>query len=197
MTLAGMELEELSIPDDIRLYGHCPMKSGDQTIMRFYLDRVASGMSPRFAETLAMQEPPGIGITTSVFLQDQRRWGGSILDQHGGNELEVLGLKADLAKHGYKLKSDDQYIKTAAEFRGDPRAIVNETQSFSDLKKSLKERQARRAEQPAKVKHKLSPKIVERIRRQKIQSNPDLARKDQGELRHEIISKHGTKAEVL
>jgi hypothetical protein len=192
-----MKLKDLDIPDEIRQYGDCQMKSGDQTIMRFYLDRIAAGMSPRFAETLAMQEPPGIGITTSVFLQDQRRWGNSILDQHGGNELEVLGLKADLAKHGYKLKADDQYIKTAAEFRGDPRAIVNETQSFSDLEKGIKERQKRRAEEPAKIKRKLAPKIVERIRQQKIKSNPDLARKDQGELRHEIISKHGTKAEVL
>jgi hypothetical protein len=192
-----MKLKELDIPDDIVRYGDCKMKSGDQTIMRFYLDRISAGMSPRFAETLAMQEAPGIGITTAVFLQDQRRWGGSILDQYGGNELEVLGLKADLAKHGYKLKSDDQYIRTAAEFRGDPRAIVNETQSFSDLQKNIKERQARRADQPAKIKHKLSPKIVERIRQKKIQDNPDLARQDQRELRHEIISKHGTKSEVL
>jgi len=192
-----MTLAELDIPEDIRLYGNYRMRSGDQTIMRFYLDRIAAGMSPRFAETLAMQQAPGIGITTSVFLQDQRRWGGSILDQHGGDQLEVLGLKADLAKHGYKLKSDDQYIKTAAEFRGDPGAIVNETQSFSDLKKRISERQKRRSEEPAKIKHKLSPKIVERIRQQKIKQNPDLARKDQRELRHEIISKHGTKSKVI
>jgi hypothetical protein len=192
-----MKLKELDIPSDIREFGSCQMRTGDQTIMRFYLDRIAAGMSPRFAETLAMQEAPGIGITTSVFLQDQRRWGNSILDQHGGNELEVLGLKADLAKNGYTLKADDQYIKTAAEFRGDPRAIVNETQSFSDLEKGIKERQSRRADQPAEVKQKLAPKIVERIRQRKIQQNPDLARKDQRELRHEIIEKHGTKSKVI
>jgi len=46
---------------------------------------------------------------------------------------------------------------------------------------------------PFTPNHRLNPKIVERIRRTKVEENPDLARRDQNELRAEIVDAHGTK----
>ena len=43
------------------------------------------------------------------------------------------------------------------------------------------------------VKHRLNPAIVERIRQRKIKENPDLAHKNQRDLREQIIDQHGLK----
>ncbi len=203
MTAAYLErteqdLAEVPVPYDIQLYGECAMRCGNKTIMQFYLERIADGVSPRLAETFAMQQAPGIGITTSIFLQDQRRWGSSIADQYKGQPHELEDLRRGLAKRGYKLKSDDQYISTAARFPNDPQAIVNQTQSFDEVKKRVEERQKRAADAgPMKIKHKLHPKLVERIRQRRIERNPDLKRADQSKLRAEIIEKHGSKGDTV
>jgi hypothetical protein len=145
----------------------------------------------------------GIGITDSVFIQDQNRHGRSILDRHNGDARAVERLRKALAKNGYTLKGGDHYIPTVGLPFGDPRAIVNHTQGLGDLKRNLSKfnktvegeieiKGEQRA--PAKKKVPLHPRIVERIRQQKIKENPDLARKDQRVLREEIIHKHGSKA---
>ena len=196
MTVSG--LAEVPIPYDIQLYGECPMRVGDKTVMQFYLERIAEGAEPRFAELLALQSPPGIGITTSVFLQDQRRWGSSIADQYKGQPRELDALRKGLARNGYKLKSDDQYISTAARFPNDPAAIVNETQGFDEVQRRVSEQQKRAADAgPMKVKHKLHPRIVNRIMERKIEHNPDLKRADKSKLRAEIIEKHGSKGDTV
>jgi hypothetical protein len=183
------KLQSLEIPDDIL---------ADQWQLDRYLQMVADGTTPKMAVLLASQKPCGIGITSSVFLQDQRRHGGSILDQMK-SPGQVDALRKGLAKNGYRLKADDQYIATAARsgMAYDPEAIVNETQDFKSLEKKVAERQKIASEQPATIKRRLAPHLVERIRQQKIQKNPDLARTDQRELRERIIDKHGTKAKVL
>lgn len=145
----------------------------------------------------------GIGVTDSVFIQDQNRHGRSILDRHNGDARAVERLRKALARNGYTLKGDDHYIPTAGFKFGDPRAIVNHTQGLGDLRRNLQENGKTvegeieiKGEQkaPAPRKVPLHPRIVERIRQQKIKENPDLARKDQRALREEIIHKHGSKA---
>ena len=143
----------------------------------------------------------GVGVTDSVFIQDQNRHGRSILDRHNGDARAVERLRKALAKNGYALKSDDHYIPTVAKKFGDPAAIMNHTTGLSGIKKRLEDRgqsmegeiNLKPREYERKVKHKLNPKIVERIRQQRIKQNPDLARKDQRELREAIIDQHGSK----
>jgi hypothetical protein len=143
----------------------------------------------------------GVGITDSVFIQDQNRHGRSILDRHNGDVRAVERLRKALAKNGYTLKSDDHYITTAAKHFGDPAAIMNHTTGLGGLRKNLESRgqsmegeiNLKPREYERKVKHKLNPQIVERIRQRKIKENPDLARKDQRELRESIIDQHGLK----
>lgn len=145
----------------------------------------------------------GIGITDSVFIQDQNRHGRTILDRHNGDARAVERLRKALAKNGYTLKADDHYIPTVGLPFGSPEAIVNHTQGLSDLRKTLAKRgQTVNGEieikgemkPPKQKKIRLHPRIVERIRQQRIKENPDLARKDQRALREEIIHKHGSKS---
>jgi len=143
----------------------------------------------------------GVGITDSVFIQDQNRHGRSILDRMNGDVRAVERLRKGLAKNGYTLKSDDHYIATAATKPNDPAAIVNHTTGLGGLRSRLEGRgqsmegeiNLKPREYERQVKHKLNPKIVERIRQQRIKQNPDLARKDQRELREAIIDQHGSK----
>jgi hypothetical protein len=149
----------------------------------------------------------GVGITDAIFIADQNRHGTSILDRMNGDYRAVERLRKGLAKNGYTLKSDDHYISTAALKPNDPAAILNHTTGLGGLKKRMEDRgqsmdgeikiKARENGLPTPIKHQLNPRIVERIRQQKIKENPDLARKDQRELCKQIIDERGTKAKFL
>ena len=91
------DLKELEIPADVQRYGDYPMRTGDKTILQFFVECVAKGNSPRMAESLAMQEPPGIGITDTTFIADQNRHGRSILDRMGGDQRSVEALRKNLS----------------------------------------------------------------------------------------------------
>ncbi len=179
-----MDLKVLTVPSDVEQRG----------TTLFYLDMISKGTSPKMAEMLAMQQAPGIGITNTQYLQDQNRWGTSILDRMNGDHRAVERLRKGLAKKGYKLKADDHYISSAANGFADPNAIVNSHQTFSELEKRVEESAKIRAETPPKEKVALNPQIVERIRQRKISENPDLARKDQREVIAGIINDHGSKS---
>jgi hypothetical protein len=203
MVRATEELKELNIPPDIDRYGDCAMRHGDKTILEFFLNLVANGESPRMAEALAMQQSPGVGVTDTVYIQDQNRHGRNILERMGGDQRAVDDLRKSLARNGYKLRSDDHYIPTAARFRGDPQAIVNGTQTFGDLQKRLVNRgtatfgavdtkhDAERAR--TKQHSRLSPSIVKRIDKRNLEADPDLARVSVRDRHADIVEKHGAK----
>lgn len=195
------ELTELEIPSDIDRYGDCLMRQGNKTILEFFLTLVSKGESPRMAEALAMQSAPGIGVTDTQYMQDQNRHGRSILERMGGDQRQVEVLRKSLARNGYKLRSDDHYIPTAARYHGDPQAIVNGTQTFSDLKKRLAER-GTATYGAVETKHdvergrkkqqtRLNQNIVNRIDQRNITANPDLARVPVRDRHADIVTKHG------
>lgn len=207
------ELRDLGLPEEIiqwELEGR-RTKAGNLSPGEHYLNCLDSGSEPAFAIQLVAQaigaSRPGIGITDSVFIQDQNRWGRSILERHNGDARAVERLRKALAAQGYTLKSDDHYIPTVARFFGDPEAIVNHSQGLSTLRRRLKERgnqtygeievEQRDKGKPRPLQHKLNPSIVERMRAEKIKENPDLAHKDQRELREQIIDQHGAKGNFV
>ncbi len=183
------KLKQLDIPDDIQAFGDCPMRCGDKTVMQFFLESVAAGNTPKFAETLAMQQAPGIGITNAVFQSDQRRHGLSILDRMNGDRRAVERLRGQLAKQGYSLKSDDHYIPTAAAFPGDVNAVLSNT----NTRESVQNHANHVAEERLKPKPHvaLNPRIVNRIAQERIKADPSLARKPRAELAASIIERHG------
>ncbi len=203
----------LSLPAEIQQWERegRRTKAGNLSPAEHYLDCLDAGSTQEFAIQLVAQaigvSRPGVGITDSVFIQDQNRHGRSILDRHNGDARAVERLRKALAAQGYTLKSDDHYIPTVARFFGDPQAIVNQTSGLGELRKRLEARgtefhgeielEARDKGKPVEVKHLLNPKLVERIRQRKIKENPDLARKNQRELREQIIHEHGGKRKTL
>lgn len=203
-------LREQGIPSEIIAWHERGRltKAGQIPILEHYLNCLdANNGDERMAVQLCAyaigESRMGVGITDNVFIQDQNRHGRSILDRHKGDARAVERLRKALARNGYNLKSDDHYIPTVARFFGDPQAIVNHTTGLGTLRQHLEgqgrtvegeiELKARENGLPFAVKHKLNPKIVERIRRNMIKENPDLARKDQRELREAIVDKHGQK----
>lgn len=186
-------------------------KAGDMCPIEHFIQCIESGSTPDFATQLVAQacgaSRMGVGITDTVFIQDQNRWGRSILERHNGDHRAVERLRKALAKNGYALKSDDHYIPTMGLPFGHPDAIVNNTQGLSEMKRKAEARgkecqgeinvEDREKGRPVPIKHQLNPKIVERIRERKIKENPDLAHKDQRELRAQIIHDHGTKKKFL
>jgi len=187
------QLKELDIPHDVIAAG--------ESVVQFFLDMIVKGQSPSMAAMFALRQPPGIGITDAIFVADQNRHGRSILDRMGGDARQVEFLRKGLAKNGYKLKDDDHYIPTAARFANDPEAIVNNTQTFGDLKKKIEARgdatygfvdKEKVQRKPAKKKHQLHPRIVKRIDQHMVKQDPGRASKPVTERHAEIVERHGS-----
>jgi len=206
--------KQIEIPDEVLSWHERGLttRAGNVPVLEHYLNCLKANdgnerMAVQIVAYAVGESSMGVGITDAVFIQDQNRWGRSILDRMGGDHRAVERLRKGLAKNGYTLKSDDHYITTAAQKAYDPAAIVNHTTGLGGLKRRLEDRgQAMEGEinlkprengLPTPIKHQLNPKIVEQIRQRKIRENPDLARKDQRELRQQIVEQHGTKKKVL
>ena len=208
------QLQEIEIPREILDWneeGLCT-RAGRVPVLDHYLNCLAANdgnekMAIQIVALAVGKSSMGIGITDAIFIQDQNRHGTSILDRMNGDHRAVERLRKGLAKNGYTLKSDDHYITTAAIKPNDPGAILNHTTGLGGLKKRMEDRgqsmegeitiKPRENGKPTPIKHQLNPIIVERIRQQKIKENPDLARKDQRELRQQIIQERGTKKKFL
>jgi hypothetical protein len=186
------KLTELAIPYTVADMAATSLMSNGKNRVVFFLELVAKGESPKMAEVLATQSPPGIGITDDIYIADQNRHGRTILDQFNGNEAQLKIFAKELKKKGYTLKSTDKYIPTAATEFADPKAILNHGQN------SLKKLSEKKETPPTRVKacggKRLNEKIVRRIMQEKFAKDPGLRFKDTRELRESIIDKHGTKA---
>lgn len=178
------------IPADIR-------KAGDDVVLFYLYLLKEKGNAPRMAEMLALQSPPRC-MTDDVMMQGI----GTLDQQFGGNDRHLNDVTKCAIHHGYKPKTSDYYMASLARFPGDPEAFVNHGQGRGHIKQLLEKRgwagdglvkvDARGPEDDPfeQRKHKLNPKIVERIRKQKIRENPDLAHKDQTEFRAGIVDEH-------
>jgi len=193
MAVQNKKLKELDIPYDVL--------AGGEPVVQSFLSMVSKGESPSMAAICALRQPPGIGITDAIYIADQNRHGRSILDRMGGDARQVEFLRKGLAKNGYKLKDDDHYIPTAARFANDPEAIVNNTQTFGDLKKKIESRgdttygfvdKEKVQRKPAKKKHQLHPRIVNRIDQHMVKQDPGRASKPVTERHAEIVERHGS-----
>jgi hypothetical protein len=208
------QLQESEIPREIidwHKEGLCT-RAGKVPVLDHYLNCLAANdgnekMAIQIVALAVGKSSMGIGITDAIFIADQNRHGTSILDRMNGDVRAVERLRKGLAKNGYTLRSDDHYIATAATRPNDPAAILNHTTGLGGLRKRMEDRgqsmegeitiKPKETGKPTPIKHQLNPVIVERIRQNKIKENPDLARKDQRELRAQIIEQHGTKKKFL
>lgn len=181
-----------TIPSDVQRAGPACVKH--------YKQCLKNGCTPVFAEMLAMRSAPR-SMTDDVFLADRGTLNKQIKDKKSLGKVIHAARKA-----GYNPKPTDYYDPGVARFPGDPEAFFNHGSGRGKLKEVFERRgvesdgsvnavTTKRREplvDPRKPVHKLHPRLVQRHLRKMISDNPDLARKDRKELKHEIIQKHGS-----
>jgi hypothetical protein len=150
-----------------------------------------------FKQMLEEQKFPGIS-TDDTFLS-----GIPTLDKQFAHPKHHEAVVKAAKRQGYTPKPTDYYVPALAQRVGDPRAFLNHGHAKGAARKYAEELGVAaegaittKAREPEKdpyenPKHRLAPRIVDRIARQKIKENPDLARINKQDLRDEIISKHG------
>lgn len=127
---------------------------------------------------------------------------GTLADQFAGAEDQLDYVVKTAQRHGYRPSYTDLYLPSLARFPGDPKAFVPASGGRGHIRSVCAERghdcegivqyrapRGTRGEPPKR----LSERIVERIARAKITAEPSLARRDQRELREEIIENHAVK----
>lgn len=143
------------------------------------------GVSPKLAEMLAYQSPPGAKGTDRAF------WDGRLSAFDGMNEANAKKMREQALAAGIDI-TGKYYVGQLADKRGaaDPKAWVSDRH---DIKKAAEIVEAQRIAEHLKPKPRLNPRIVERIAARMIKQDPAQALRDPRELREEIIEKHGSK----
>lgn len=170
-------------------------RHGPEAVDR-YTHSVSNGESPRLAEMLALQKGPGI-MTDSVFYA-----GVGTLDKQIKCKNQLQKLVQAARRQGYNPSPNDFYCPTLARKFGDREAFISggRGQAKEVLRKrgwegegavSVKGQEP--ITDPTIPKHKLNPKIVNRLVNQKIKADPSLKLKDRRELAEAVIDKHGKK----
>jgi hypothetical protein len=128
----------------------------------------------------------------------------TILDQCGGSQLEAKRMVAALRSQGYNPSMHDFYEPGLADFPYDAKAMIPHASPRSEMAQRCAERGVGIIDGPGglDIKSKprdikrggkrLSPHLVEEVRRQRLEKHPSLIMQDQKELRQQIVDDHGT-----
>ena len=172
-----------------------------RTIGRIVNDRyVSCDDSPppesRMDEILEGRKMPSIR-TDAQFLANH-----GTLDKQFDGDTKQLKVFTDVAKsHGYNPSPNDTYIPTLARFPGDPMAFVPPGSPKSHIKKVCEStdracegdvKVARAPKKPPKTV-RLGEDLIQEEAAMRIIENPEEAMKPKGQLRNEILDKHGAK----
>jgi hypothetical protein len=179
----------VTIPD-------CVRQAGDRAVA-IYRKAIRKGESPRFAEMLALRQPPrSSGTDTTLFS------GVGTLRSQIKNPLHRKKLRENARRMGIRLTGNELYQASLAKFPMDPRACISMAEGRTRIRKMAEANgagcegtvkvKAREPESEPKPKHKLHPQIVKRLVRQEL-ANPANARVDRRELVEKVIDKHARK----
>lgn len=171
-----------------------PQILADPALLNEYCRMRENGEPHGFAAMLVTQTPPGC-MTDDVFFSGIGRLG----DEMGEKQAErITSITKGL---GFSPSPNSIYMPGLADFQGDPKAYINKSDGRHAVKKRLEEKgmqwdgrgevKCSPAEPPKDIP--LAPDLVEEHVSRKIRNNPDLAHQDRGELRQEVIDKHGYK----
>lgn len=198
------ELRELYPDVSEGLASHClePVRAGASKVAvargAFYCMMRMTGVSPRLAEMLAMQQGPGLD-TDDTFFQGQK----PLYDQFGSQKHLDRHLKT-ASQHGFTPSVNATYFPNLARFQGDPEAYVTRSQGRSYIRKLLEKRgwacegginvKGREPESDPLAPENCKPLGEDIIRSREakmFQQDPSLKRVNRKELRERIIEKHG------
>lgn len=148
-------------------------------VREHYIRMVNAGQSPRFAEMCALQQPPGTQGTDRAFMQG--RLDGNWMDGLPPRMAKKMAREAKAA--GINV-SGKYYLGGLADKRGhmDPSAWVD---SVSDIKRVAKARNLNvsgivsvEGHEVEPVRAALNPKIVNKLAKQAMASDPKLTRQE-------------------
>jgi len=149
----------------------------------------------RLREVLDSRRMPSIR-TDSQFLANH----GTLDKQFEGDARQLKAVTDTAKKHGYNPSLNDTYIPTLARFPGDPMAFVPAGSPKNHIKKVCEATDracegavtvGRERKEPAKTV-RLGEDLVQEEAAQRIMKNPEEALKPKGQLRNEILDKHGS-----
>jgi len=128
---------------------------------------------------------------------------GTLLDQFNGDEKETARMVAKFKAQGVNPSNHDFYEPCLAEFPGDARALIPQDSPRTAMAQRIAERGVNivdgragvatkhvKAKEEDRSKKRLAPFLVEEKRYNMLKRNPSLAKRNQNELRKEIVQKH-------
>jgi hypothetical protein len=149
-----------------------------------------------FMEMLKSRKFPGVR-TDSQFLANH----GTLDKQFSGDDRQLEAITEKAKKHGYNPSPNDTYIPSLARYTGDPLAFVPSGSPKNHIKKVLEATDRscegdvtvhRERKKPGKSV-RLGEDLVQEEAAMRIMGNPEEALKPKGQLRNEILDKHGAK----
>lgn len=157
---------------------------------RHFRHLLRRGVPIEHARRLATGYLFGVGVRTATsFLAGQ----GTLLDQFGddpgGRDDLALRLKLAKERYGHTPNPHDVYDPTLAPAVGHPDGFI----PHDDVAGHLRRVEAKRKSGVEPESNGLAEDIVEDFRQGEIAKNPDLAHKDQNDLREQIRDKHSFK----
>lgn len=172
-----------------------PFVSSNDTIQAHYEWLRAKGESHNISEMLAFGSPPR-ARTDREFFEGM----GTLEKQFEGDDRARDHCVKTAMAHGYKPNANDVYLSSLARFPGDPEAFVSPSGGRGQIQDTCEKRgwechgtvntKYREPEEAPKA-NPMGKDILERKVKEAHQANPETREMDQGELRHNIIEKHG------
>ena len=150
----------------------------------------------RMDEVLKNKKMPSIR-TDAQFLANH----GTLDKQFEGDDRQLKAVTDTAKSLGYNPSPNDTYIPTLARFPGDPMAFVPPGSPKSHIKKVCEStdracegdvKVARAPKKPPKTV-RLGEDLIQEEAAMRIIENPEEAMKPKGQLRNEILDKHGAK----
>jgi len=150
----------------------------------------------RMREVLDSRRMPSIR-TDAQFLANH----GTLDKQFDGDTRQLKAVTDVAKKHGYNPNPNDTYIPNLARFPGDPMAFVPADSPKNHIKKVCEatdrscegDVNVSRERKEPKETVRLGEDLVQEEAAQRIMENPEEALKPKGQLRNEILDKHGAK----
>jgi hypothetical protein len=164
-------MSDIQLPFDIQ--------RASMEVREHYIRMVNAGQSPRFAEMCALQQPPGTQGTDRAFMQG--RLDGNWMDGLPPRMAKKMAREAKAAGINVNGK---YYLGGLADKRGhmDPSAWVD---SVGDIKRVAKARNLNvsgicnvEGHEVEPVRAALNPKIVNKLAKQAMASDPKLTRQE-------------------
>lgn len=179
-----------------------------ETQREFYVQCVQNGCTPKMAEMLALQSPPGVK-TDSTYLANSQTVGQIMRNGHRHDRAIMARTIENARKQGYNPSPEDVYEPQLARNNGDPMAFVPADSPRHHIQKFCEET-GRECNGVVNVKHReperdpldtpkgLAPDILHEKMSEEVKKNPALTRLKRKakraavrELKEKIIATHG------